>query len=69
MKPKLTKATISVPEAGKILGVGRQAAYEAVHRGEIPAIRIGRLLRVPRAAFERMLEGQTLSAGPGVRVK
>lgn len=69
MKLKLTKATISVPEAGQILGVGRQAAYEAVHRGEIPAIRIGRLLRVPRAAFERMLQGQTPSAGPDARAK
>jgi len=50
-----TKKTISVPEAGECLGVGRNAAYEAAKRGEIPAIRIGRQLRVPIAAFERML--------------
>jgi excisionase family DNA binding protein len=39
--------TISVPQAGKWLGVGRNAAYEAARRGEIPTIKIGRLLRVP----------------------
>jgi excisionase family DNA binding protein len=47
--------TISVPEAGKWLGIGRNAAYDAARRGEIPTIRIGRLLRVPVVALERML--------------
>ena len=47
--------TMSVPDAGRLLGVGRNAAYEAVARGEIPAIRIGRILRVPKAALMRML--------------
>lgn len=40
--------TLSVPEAGKrYLGLSRNAAYAAADRGEIPVIRIGRLLRVP----------------------
>jgi excisionase family DNA binding protein len=47
--------TISVPEAGRWLGIGRNAAYDAARRGEIPTIRIGRLLRVPVVALERML--------------
>jgi excisionase family DNA binding protein len=47
--------TVSVPEAGAILGLGRNASYEAVQRGDIPAIRLGRKLRVPRAVLERML--------------
>ena len=47
--------TISVPEAGRLLGVGRNSAYEAAARGEIPTIRIGRMLRVPKAALKRML--------------
>jgi excisionase family DNA binding protein len=47
--------TISVPEAGRLLGVGRNASYEAAARGEIPVIRIGRMLRVPKAALMRML--------------
>jgi len=49
--------TVSVPEAGRRwLGIGRNAAYEAARRGDIPTIRIGRLLRVPIVALERKLE-------------
>jgi hypothetical protein len=49
--------TISVPEAGKrYFGLCRNAAYDAAARGEIPVIRIGRLLRVPVRALERMLD-------------
>jgi Helix-turn-helix domain len=49
--------TISVPEAGrKYFGLCRNAAYDAAARGEIPTIKIGRLLRVPIRALERMLD-------------
>lgn len=37
----------TVPKAGKALGLGRNAAYAAAARGEIPTIRIGRRLLVP----------------------
>ena len=47
--------TLSVPEAGRRLGLGKNAAYEAARRGELPVLRFGRKLRVPRVAFERML--------------
>lgn len=50
------KVTMTVPEAGQKLGLGRNAAYEAAARGEIPTIKFGKLLKVPTAAFERMLE-------------
>jgi excisionase family DNA binding protein len=45
-----------VPEAGEMLGLGRNASYEAARRGDIPTIRIGKLLKVPKAAFHRLLE-------------
>lgn len=49
--------TISVPEAGKeYFNMCRNAAYAAAARGEIPTIRIGKLLRVPVRALEQMLE-------------
>lgn len=52
-----TPKTISVPKAGKdYLGIGRDASYDAARRGDIPTIRIGKLLRVPVVAMERMLE-------------
>jgi Helix-turn-helix domain len=34
-----------VPEAGEMLGLNRNAAYAAAKRGDIPVIRIGKLLR------------------------
>ncbi|HME28773.1 MAG TPA: helix-turn-helix domain-containing protein [Pseudolabrys sp.] len=49
--------TMSVPEAGRnYFGMSRNAAYAAAARGEIPTVRIGRLLRVPVRALERMLD-------------
>ena len=40
--------TISVPEAGRrYFDLYRGASYEAAKQGDIPKIRIGRLLRVP----------------------
>jgi hypothetical protein len=47
---------MSVPDAGKrYFGLSRNAAYDAAARGDIPTIRIGRLLRVPVRALEAML--------------
>jgi hypothetical protein len=49
--------TLSVPEAGRrYFNLGRGASYAAAARGEIPTIRIGRLLRVPIVAADRLLE-------------
>ena len=47
--------TLSVPEAGKILGVSRNTAYQAVKTGQLPVLRIGRKIRVPKALLNRML--------------
>ena len=48
---------MTVPDAGKVyFGLGRNAAYAAAARGDIPTIRVGRLLRVPVVAMERRLE-------------
>jgi excisionase family DNA binding protein len=59
------RLTISVPEAGEVLGVGRDAAYAAAARGEIPTLRLGRSLRVPVPALLALL-GATpdMSADP-----
>lgn len=47
--------TLSVEQAGELVGVGRNAAYRAAHRGELPAFRVGRKLRVPTADLLRLL--------------
>ena len=49
--------SLSVPEAGrKYFGLSRNAAYAAAAAGTIPTIRVGRLLKVPVVAMERLLE-------------
>ncbi len=49
--------TVTVAEAAKLLGISRNSAYRAVSVGEIPSIRLGHRLVIPKAALERMLEG------------
>lgn len=51
------KLTVTVDEAARRLGLGRNATYEAVRKGEVPAIRIGKRWLVPTAALDRMLKG------------
>jgi excisionase family DNA binding protein len=51
------RLTMTVEEAGRLLGIGRSQAYEAARRGELPSIRIGRRILVPVVAFEEMLRG------------
>lgn len=56
MQDEKSLLAISVPEAGKRLGIGRSAAYAAARNGQLPVIRIGGLLRVPLRALELKLE-------------
>jgi excisionase family DNA binding protein len=56
------RQTLTVEEAARVLGISRSSAYEAVRRGELPTVRIGRRYVVPRVALERLLDqaGRTL---------
>lgn len=55
--------TITVPEAGKrYFNMSRGASYAAAERGEIPTLRIGRLLRVPVKAMDDLLKSAAKSA-------
>lgn len=49
------RKTLTVEEAAKELGLGKNAAYEGVRTEQIPSIRIGRRILVPRVALDRML--------------
>ena len=51
------------PDTGKALGLGRNSTYDAARRGDIPTIRIGRRILVPKAALNRLLEsaGKTVN--------
>jgi excisionase family DNA binding protein len=53
----ISRQTFTLDEVAKLLGVGRNQAYDAARRGQIPVLKIGRRLLVPKAALDRMLNG------------
>ena len=55
----MERKTLTVVETARILGIGRNAAYQAVQSGSIPSIRIGRRYLVPHSALEKLLEETT----------
>ena len=60
------KKAFTVEELAEVLGTGRTATYEAVRRGEIPSIRIGRFYRIPAWYINRLETGPDTAATPPV---
>jgi excisionase family DNA binding protein len=52
------RATYTIAEAAKKLGIGKNSAYEAAKRGDIPVVKVGKRLLVPSVAFDQMLAGK-----------
>ncbi len=50
------KLTLSVEEAGKLLGVSRQVAYQLSRRDDFPTLHIGRRVLVPRKQLEAWMD-------------
>jgi len=46
---------LSVPEAGAMIGLGRNASYEAAKEGRIPILKIGSLKIVPRGPWLKQI--------------
>jgi hypothetical protein len=59
--------TVTVPQAGRALGLTRHGAYEAAKRGEIPTMRFGRLLKVSKAWLASVLNQEERSNGSSQR--
>jgi excisionase family DNA binding protein len=57
-------------EAAIVLGIGRTKVFEMLASGDLPAIRIGRCVRVPKDRLERWIDEQatTQSRASGVTV-
>lgn len=61
------KLVYSVEEAAALLGISRAGAYDACARGEIPCIRIGRRVLIPKSALHQLVEkaaSDDTAAGP-----
>ncbi len=55
--------TMTVDEAAKQLGIGRNQAYEAAKNGQIPCMRIGRRFLILRQPLQRLLNGEKRAVG------
>ncbi len=49
------RLVLTVTEAGQLLGISRAFAYELAARGDLPVIRLGRRVVVPKAALLKMV--------------
>jgi excisionase family DNA binding protein len=58
------REVLKVEEAAALMRVTKNTAYELIAKGEIPSVRLGRLIRVPRRALLAMLEGKGGDASP-----
>lgn len=45
------RIALTVAETAEALGISRTSAYELIRRGDLPHIRIGRVIRVPSEAL------------------
>lgn len=55
------RLTLTVQEASEILGISRAHAYELVRTNDIPSVKLGRRIVVPRHALDKMIRGVTES--------
>jgi excisionase family DNA binding protein len=51
-----SKLTLTIDEAARLLGISRPLAYKMVRLHQLPSIRLGKRLLIPRKALEEMLE-------------
>lgn len=56
MEPNVRREWYTVSEVQEILGIGSTKAYELVQTGDLPAIRIGRALRINRRDIDAWAE-------------
>jgi hypothetical protein len=59
MEPANEPKTQTIDATARELGIGRNQAYAAAKRGEIPTIRIGKRILVLKDPLKRMLEGES----------
>jgi excisionase family DNA binding protein len=64
---KVEKQFLKPIEAAEAIGVSRTKIYEAIQRGQVPAIRIAGMIRVPRAWVDDQVKVALAGAAEGER--
>jgi excisionase family DNA binding protein len=57
--PRDLPLLLSAPEAAKLLSLSRSKVLDLANHGEIPSVRIGRSLRIPRDPLVAWIEERT----------
>lgn len=52
------RRVLTVPEAARLLRVSERTYYDGFRRGELPGVRVGRVIRVPGVLLSRYLAGE-----------
>lgn len=58
------RATYTVEEWRRIVGLSKNSAYAAIARGEVPSLKFGKRILIPKAAADKMLAGEQATAAP-----
>lgn len=52
------RLTLTVEEAARLLGISRNSAFRAVQRGQLPSVRIGRRILIPRERLAALISAE-----------
>jgi excisionase family DNA binding protein len=61
-----TPILLTIPEAARLLSIGRTLAYELIAAGELEVVHINRAARVPLDAVHAFVERRRAGDGVGV---
>ena len=54
----MSTLTISIPDAARLMGVGKNRVYAMAKSGQIPVLKVGNRYIIPKANFEAWLAEQ-----------
>jgi excisionase family DNA binding protein len=57
------RSTYSVREAAQLLGISKNSAYQACHKGQIPCLKVGRRILIPKPRFDLLLGNNEVKDG------
>ena len=49
------KLTYTVLEVSKLLGISKNSTYKAINDGDIPSVKIGSRILIPRSQIDKLL--------------
>jgi excisionase family DNA binding protein len=55
---------LRIPEVMAMLGLGRTKIYQLIATGELPVVRVGRAVRISRAALDEWVEERQQQDSP-----